>query len=70
MLALEIKQLNKNYKSFSLNDVSFQLEKGYIMGFTGLIHTNEFDSSTGINVAIPNLEEIMVYYSKKEVKHV
>ena len=35
MLALEIKNLNKKYKNFCLKDVSFQLEKGYIMGFIG-----------------------------------
>ncbi|WP_339203965.1 ABC transporter ATP-binding protein [Paenibacillus sp. FSL K6-3182] len=35
MLALEIKNLNKKYEHFHLKDVSFQLEKGYIMGFIG-----------------------------------
>ncbi|MHA7964883.1 ABC transporter ATP-binding protein [Paenibacillus sp. CAU 1782] len=35
MLALEIKNLNKTYPHFQLKDVSFQLEKGYIMGFIG-----------------------------------
>ena len=35
MLALDIKNLNKKYKDFQLKDVSFQLEKGYIMGFIG-----------------------------------
>jgi ABC-2 type transport system ATP-binding protein len=35
MLALEIKNLNKKYKNFQLKDVSFELEKGYIMGFIG-----------------------------------
>lgn len=35
MLALEIKNLNKKYKNFQLKDVSFQLEKGYIMGVIG-----------------------------------
>ncbi|MCR2808049.1 ABC transporter ATP-binding protein [Paenibacillus soyae] len=35
MLALEIKNLNKKYEHFQLKDVSFQLEKGYIMGFIG-----------------------------------
>ncbi|MGO4541105.1 ABC transporter ATP-binding protein [Paenibacillus sp. 2TAB19] len=35
MLALEIKALNKKYEHFQLKDVSFQLEKGYIMGFIG-----------------------------------
>lgn len=32
---LEVNNLNKNYKDFSLKNVSFQLEKGYIMGFIG-----------------------------------
>ena len=35
MLALKVKDLNKNYEKFSLKDVSFELEKGYIMGFIG-----------------------------------
>lgn len=32
---LEIKNLCKKYKDFSLDNVSFNLEKGYIMGFIG-----------------------------------
>lgn len=32
---LEVKNLSKSYKDFALNDVSFQLKKGYIMGFIG-----------------------------------
>lgn len=36
MLALDIRNLNKKYPSFELKDVSFQLEKGYIMGFIGV----------------------------------
>ncbi|MFF2090727.1 ABC transporter ATP-binding protein [Paenibacillus sp. NPDC058174] len=35
MLALDVKNLNKKYEHFQLKDVSFQLEKGYIMGFIG-----------------------------------
>lgn len=35
MLALDIRNLRKNYPNFELRDVSFQLEKGYIMGFIG-----------------------------------
>lgn len=35
MFALEIKNLHKKYEHFHLRDVSFQLEKGYIMGFIG-----------------------------------
>lgn len=32
---LEIKNITKTYKNFKLDDVSFNLEKGYIMGFIG-----------------------------------
>ncbi|TVX96302.1 ABC transporter ATP-binding protein [Cohnella terricola] len=35
MLALDIRNVNKQYPSFQLKDISFQLEKGYIMGFIG-----------------------------------
>lgn len=35
MLALDIRNLTKRYPNFELRDVSFQLEKGYIMGFIG-----------------------------------
>lgn len=35
MLALEVRQLSKQYPGFRLKDVSFQLEKGFIMGFIG-----------------------------------
>jgi ABC-2 type transport system ATP-binding protein len=39
-------------------------------GFTGLIHTRDFDPSWDIKSTIPNLEEIMIYFSKKENIHV
>lgn len=32
---LEISNLRKDYKGFSLNNISFNLERGYIMGFIG-----------------------------------
>lgn len=32
---LEIKGVNKHYKDFHLKDISFELQKGYIMGFIG-----------------------------------
>lgn len=35
MLALDIRNLSKSYPNFQLKDVTFQLEKGYIMGFIG-----------------------------------
>ncbi len=34
--AIEVKNLRKNYPNFSLNDVSFSLPTGYIMGLVGL----------------------------------
>ncbi|UQZ36944.1 ABC transporter ATP-binding protein [Paenibacillus sp. PK3_47] len=35
-------------------------------GFTGLIHTKDLDPSSGIKSTLPNLEEIMIYYSRKD----
>jgi len=32
---LEVSNLQKNFKGFSLNNVGFELEQGYIMGFIG-----------------------------------
>lgn len=36
MSALKIKGLNKKYEKFHLKDISFNLEKGFIMGFIGV----------------------------------
>ena len=33
--AIEIQKLCKDYKDFSLNNISFSLPMGYIMGFVG-----------------------------------
>lgn len=33
--AIDIKNVSKKYKEFELKDVSFNLEKGYVMGFIG-----------------------------------
>lgn len=35
MLSLKIQNLSKRFETFFLNNVSFELEKGYIMGFIG-----------------------------------
>ena len=32
---LEVKNLRKEYNDFLLNNISFDLQKGYIMGFIG-----------------------------------
>ncbi|TCZ78158.1 ABC transporter ATP-binding protein [Paenibacillus albiflavus] len=39
-------------------------------GFTGLIHTKDFDPSSDVKAAIPSLEEIMIYFAKKEDAYV
>lgn len=36
MLALDVRHIHKKFPAFELKDVSFQLEKGYIMGFIGV----------------------------------
>ena len=47
--SINIENLNKNYPSFSLKDVSFRLPKGYIMGFIG---KNGSGKSTTIGIAL------------------
>ena len=47
--SIKIENLNKNYPSFSLKDVSFSLPKGYIMGFIG---KNGSGKSTTIGIAL------------------
>lgn len=47
MQALEVKGLRKQYKNFCLDNVSFILEKGYILGYIG---QNGAGKSTTINL--------------------
>jgi ABC-2 type transport system ATP-binding protein len=60
-----------NGKSDQLNLIKDQLiaYKKNSFGFTGLIHTRDFDSSLDMKSTVPNLEEIMIYFSKKENLH-
>ncbi|MFD0716950.1 ABC transporter ATP-binding protein [Paenibacillus sp. GCM10027626] len=39
-------------------------------GFTGLIHSTDFDPSSGIKATTPSLEEIMIYFAKREPAYV
>ncbi|KAF9133310.1 hypothetical protein BGX30_012330 [Mortierella sp. GBA39] len=39
-------------------------------GFTGLIHAKDFDPSLDVKAARPTLEEIMIYFAKKEDMYV
>jgi ABC-2 type transport system ATP-binding protein len=38
-------------------------------GFTGLIHAKDLDPVLDLKSTLPNLEEIMIYFSKKEGSH-
>lgn len=71
---LEVKNITKKYKDFTLDNVSFQLEKGYIMGFIG---PNGAGKSTTIklimNLVKKNSGEIKIFgldniKNEKEVK--
>lgn len=53
MNAVEVKNVRKNYKSFSLNDVSFALPSGCIMG---LIGENGAGKSTLIKLILRNIQ--------------
>jgi ABC-2 type transport system ATP-binding protein len=61
-----------NGKESQLEQVKDQLisYKNNSFGFTGLIHSKDFDPSSEINAAIPSLEEIMIYFAKKEDSYV
>lgn len=39
-------------------------------GFTGLIHAEDFDPTLDLKAARPTLEEIMIYFAKKEDMYV
>lgn len=47
MELLEVKNLSKQYKNFALQDISFTLPKGYIMGYVG---ANGSGKTTTLNV--------------------
>ncbi|WP_272945287.1 AAA family ATPase [Paenibacillus gorillae] len=48
-----------------IKDVLISYKKNSF-GFTGLIHTQDLDPMLDIKSTMPNLEEIMIYVSKKE----
>lgn len=39
-------------------------------GFTGLIHTGDVDPSSSLRATTPSLDEIMIYFAKKEAAYV
>lgn len=72
---IEVKDLRKEYKDFTLMDISFSLERGYIMGFIG---PNGAGKSTTIklimNLVHKNSGEVKIFgldniKNEKEVKN-
>lgn len=61
-----------NGSASELNEVKGRLVSYKInsFGFTGLIRAEDFDPATDIRATKPNLEEIMIYFAKKEETHV
>ena len=62
--------LSGTHEQLALMKDSLISYKTSSFGFTGLIHTKDLDPSLGVNAAVPNLEEIMIYCSKKEELYV
>ncbi|MBJ6359729.1 ABC transporter ATP-binding protein [Paenibacillus sp. GCM10012307] len=61
--------LNGKESQFPLIQHQLIAYKKNSFGFTGLIHTRDFDSSLQIKASVPSLEEIMIYFAKKEDLH-
>jgi ABC-2 type transport system ATP-binding protein len=56
----QLRQVKEQLISYKINS----------FGFTGLIHSRDFDPSSDMKATTPSLEEIMIYYAKKEDVHV
>jgi ABC-2 type transport system ATP-binding protein len=56
----QLNQVKERLLSYKINS----------FGFTGLIHTRDFDPSSDIKSTTPSLEEIMIYFAKKGDTHV
>jgi ABC-2 type transport system ATP-binding protein len=61
MEMLSVQNLNKSYEKFHLKDVSFTLEKGYIMGFIGRNGAGKTTTlKTILNLAHPSSGKVMI----------
>ncbi|OWA37528.1 ABC transporter ATP-binding protein [Saccharibacillus sp. O16] len=61
-----------NGKTEDLESIKHQLISYRVnsFGFTGLIRTQDLTPAPAFRTTVPNLEEIMIYHSKKEAAHV
>lgn len=64
---LEIKNISKNYKGFSLKDVSFNIPKGFVMGLIGPNGTGKTTTIKAIMNLI-NLESGEIYIFGEDIK--
>ncbi|MET3618340.1 ABC-2 type transport system ATP-binding protein [Peptoniphilus olsenii] len=64
MNAIEIKNLNKSYKDFSLKDVSFNVEKGTVMGLIGANGSGKTTILKSILSIIKYEGEILIFGDK------
>lgn len=67
MKRIEVKNLNKSYENFSINNLSFALEEGFITGFIG---PNGSGKTTTIKAILNFIktESGKIFYKEKEIK--
>lgn len=59
---LQVKNLTKRYPGFVLDDVSFELPEGYIMGFIGANGAGKTTTLKGImNIIVPDKGEVNIF---------
>lgn len=69
----EKNEFKESYRLISGSEADLSRVKEHLIsyktnsfGFTGLIHANDMDPSFALDAAIPSLDEIMIYFAKKE----
>lgn len=67
---LEVKNLAKDYESFSLNDISFKVKKGSITGFLGINGSGKTTTIKSLaGLTLPTLGEIYFFGEKIDSKN-
>lgn len=69
----EKNEFKESYRLLSGSESQLNEVKGKLIsckinsfGFTGLIHAQDIDPAWALNTAIPTLDDIMIYFAKKE----
>ena len=67
---LEVKNLAKDYESFSLNDISFKVKKGSITGFLGINGSGKTTTIKSLaGLTLPTSGEIYFFGEKIDSKN-